>query len=186
MLETILIKNCKAGDGESFRKLLNIYRTKLYGYLWRFACDQDSAEEMFQETLIKAWKGIKKYNDQNKFSSWLFTIAHNVAMDNLRYQKHNNVVVNIEEAMNQPMTNGPEEEIISKEMIDKINKSIDKLSEKQKTVFLLRQQGELSFKEIAKVTNEPINTVLSHMRYAVKKIRIRVEENNESRKTKVI
>ena len=45
------------------------------------------AEEMFQETLIKVWKGIKKYNDQKKFSSWLFTIAHNVAMDNLRIKK---------------------------------------------------------------------------------------------------
>jgi len=91
MLENQLIDKCKAGDGEAYRQLMKNYQAKLFGYLWRFSESQYEAEELFQETMIKVWKGIKKYNDQNKFISWLFTIAHNVAMDNLRMRKSKKV-----------------------------------------------------------------------------------------------
>ena len=67
MLENQLIDKCKAGDGEAYRDLINIYRNKLFGYLWRFSESRFDAEELFQETLIKAWKGIRKYNHQKKF-----------------------------------------------------------------------------------------------------------------------
>ena len=186
MLENKLIKKCKAGDGEAYRQLINPYRSKLFGYLWRFSDSQFVAEEMFQETLIRSWKGLMKYNDQKKFSSWLFTIAHNVAIDSLRSRANKNSITNIEDAKDSFDTITPEDQLIRKEALSQIASYVDKLPEKQKIVFLLRQNGELSFKEIAETTKESINTVLSHMRYAVKKIKKQLEDENEPRKQSVI
>jgi RNA polymerase sigma-70 factor (ECF subfamily) len=186
MLESQLIDKCKSGDGEAYRKLINIYQARLFGYLWRFSESNTMAEELFQETIIKVWKGFKKYSHQKKFSSWLFTIAHNVAMDCLRQRKNKNIFVSIDKVDNDTLSVSPEEDLIKKERVDRINNSIEYLSEKQKRVFLLRQHGELSFKEIAEATNEPINTVLSHMRYAVKKIKKQLEEENEPRQKSVM
>jgi len=179
MLENQLINRCKKGDGEAYRKLIYNYRDKLFGYLWRFSDSKEMAEELFQETLIKVWKGFKKYDEQKKFTSWLFTIAHNVAMDSLRSRKNKRVFTSIDEFEYQSISNRPDEEIIKKETIDMINDSVNNLSEKQKTVFLLRQHGELTFKEIANTMNEPLNTVISHMHYAVKKIKKQIEYKNE-------
>jgi RNA polymerase sigma-70 factor, ECF subfamily len=186
MLENLLIDKCKAGDGEAYRQLMNIYRTKLFGYLWRFSNSQDITEELFQETLIKVWKGFSKYDEQKKFSSWLFTIAHNIAMDNLRSIKNNKIFTSIDELDISKTTVGPDEDLIKKETIALIYESVKNLSDKQREVFLLRQHGELTFKEIAKTTNEPLNTVLSHMRYALKRIKKQLERENESRKKSVI
>ena len=182
MLENQLIDKCKAGDGEAFRDLINIYRNKLFGYLWRFSESKFIAEELFQETLIKAWKGIRKYNEQKKFSSWLFTIAHNVAMDNLRSKKSASFGTDINDAVDKSVMITPEDVLIKKETVELINNSIANLSEKQRRVFLLRQNGEMSFKEIAETMNEPLNTVLSHMRYAVRKIKKQIDSENEPRK----
>ena len=186
MLENNLIDKCKAGDGEAFRRLMANYNAKLFGYLCRFSDSQDTTDDMFQETLIKVWKGISKYDEQKKFSSWLFTVAHNVAIDALRIKKSNNNFVDLDEVNNQIHVSGPDEIIIKEELILRINNSVENLSEKQKMVFLLRQHGEMSFKEIAKTTNEPINTVLSHMRYAVKKIKKQLDGKNETRQKSVI
>lgn len=186
MFESQLIDKCKANDGEAFRQLMKLYQNKLYGYLYRFSDSEDESDEMFQETLIKAWKGIKKYNNQNKFSSWLFTIAHNVAMDSLRSKKRRKILVSIDNINERSRFPLQDEQIIQKEEMERINRSISNLSIKQKEVFLLRQNGELSFKEIAELTNQPINTVLSHMRYAIIKIKKQFENDNESRKKSVV
>lgn len=186
MLENQLIDKCITGDGEAFRRLMANYNARLFGYLCKFSDSQDTTDDMFQETLIKAWKGIRKYDERKKFSSWLFTIAHNVAIDSLRIRKSKNNFVGLEEAKGNVFSTGPDEDVIKEETITMINKSVENLSEKQKMVFMLRQQSEMSFKEIAKTTKEPINTVLSHMRYAVKKIRKQLDGENETRQKSVI
>lgn len=185
MFESQLIDKCKANDGEAYRQLMKLYQNKLYGYLWRFSLTEDEADEMFQETLIKVWKGIRKYNEQKKFASWLFIIAHNVAMDYLRRKKNKTLVPldEINEQSNLPLI---DDQIVRQEELEKINQIVMNLSNKQREVFLLRQSGELSFKEIAEITKQPLNTVLSHMRYAIKKIKKQFENENESRKKTVV
>lgn len=182
MLEDQLITKCRNGDGEAFRQLLNVYRHKLFGYLWRFSNSSHATEELFQETLIKVWNGFNKYDDRKKFSSWLFTIAHNVAMDSLRVRKKSVIFTSLEKVEQKKSVLGPDEDLIAKEKLIEIENIVNGLSEKQREVFLLRQNGEMSFKEIADITNQPLNTVLSHMRYAVKKIKKQLENKNETRK----
>jgi RNA polymerase sigma-70 factor (ECF subfamily) len=141
---------------------------------------------MFQETLIKVWKGLKKYNNQQKFSSWLFTIAHNVAIDFLRKRKSEKNILAFDENNDLESFKRPDEDFIKKERIEIINRSIESLSEKQKSVFLLRQHGELTFNEIAKTINEPLNTVISHMHYAVKKIKKQLALDDEPKRRSAI
>ena len=183
MLEIQLIEKCLNGDDNAFKQLLWNYHNQLYGYLRRFSSSQFEAEEMFQETLIKVWRGLKKYNNQQKFSAWLFTIAHNVAMDVIRKNKKHLMLSSIDNEMDIKGFSNPDEDLINKERSKLIEKSINGLPEKQKSVFLLRQHGELTFREIAEITKEPLNTVISHMHYAIKKIKNKLTKEDEPRRT---
>lgn len=168
--EQNLIEKCRGGDSSAFGPLIQTYRRQLFSYLFRLSGDRTQAEDLFQETLIKTWSGIKKYNEQQKFSSWLFTIAHNAAMDNLRKRKRDELITEIEPE-NLKSENNPYNELVKNENMKRLEKALLALSEKQKEVFLLRLYSGTSFKEIAEITKEPINTVLSHMNYSVKKIK---------------
>ncbi|MEW6194990.1 MAG: sigma-70 family RNA polymerase sigma factor [Bacteroidota bacterium] len=169
--ESILIERCRAGESVAFGPLIKLYRKQLYSYLYRFGGDKNLAEDLFQETLIKVWRSLPKYNEQNKFSSWLFSIAHNTAMDALRKKQKNKLLNDLEDTELIPGRSNPHDELIYKETAESISKVVDLLPVKQKEVFLLRINGELTFKEIAEITGEPLNTVLSHMHYSVKKIK---------------
>jgi RNA polymerase sigma-70 factor (ECF subfamily) len=130
-----------------------------------------TAEDLFQETLIKVWKGFKSYNEQNKFSSWLFSIAHNVAVDSIRRESAKPQFRSFDEVQTFTSDNNPHNTIVEKETNELVMAAVSTLSEKQKQVFLLRQHSDMTFKEISEVTNQPLNTVLGHMHYAVTRIR---------------
>lgn len=140
--------------------------------------DRDLSDDLFQETLIKTWKGIRNYNDQNKFSSWLFTIAHNVIWDNFRKNKKQKMFSDIENIEPISSKENLQNEIENRETVILVQQKLNRLPAGQREVFLLREYSGLSFKEIAELRNEPINTVLSHMRYAVKKIKKALEAEN--------
>ena len=129
--------------------------------------DRSTADDLFQETILKAWKNLKNYNEQNKFSSWLFSIAHNVLVDWARRKKRESVNHELNEMIidnNQNLSNTVE----IKELSELVNQK----------VVLLRQHSGMTFKEIADLTGDSINTVLSHMNYAIKKIRKSLKEEN--------
>jgi len=130
-----------------------------------------TADDLFQETLIKVWKGFNSYNEQNKFSSWLFSIAHNVAVDSIKSRSARNTHSSIIELNNYPDNNGPHKKLVEKETRKIIMSEVYALPDKQREVFLLRLHGGMQFKEIAELTKQPLNTVLAHMHYAVTKIR---------------
>ncbi len=130
-----------------------------------------TAEDLFQETLIKVWKGFKSYNEQSKFSSWLFSIAHNVAVDSIRIELAKPQVRSFEDVQTFASDNNPHNTFVEKETNELVMTVVSTLSEKQKQVFLLRQHSGMTFKEISKATNQPVNTVLGHMHYAVTRIR---------------
>lgn len=177
-MEEILIAKCKNGDTDAFGKLLSIYKDQLYGYLRRLAGSGDKAEDILQEVLIKIWRGIGKYDPGSKFSAWIFTIARNTALDHLRKEKKQKNFVSISGEEGWEDNYNLESEIENKETVEFIGEAVERLAVKQKEVFLLRQHGNITFREIAEITGQPLNTVLSHMNYAVKKIRTLLREKN--------
>jgi RNA polymerase sigma factor (sigma-70 family) len=174
--EQSLILRCKSGDTNAFGPLIKLYRKQLYSYLYRLFNDKTLAEETLQETLIKTWKGIDKYSDRQKFSSWLFTVAHNCSMDELRRQKHNKLFTN-EEPDELAGDDNPIRKLEREELREMINDAVETLSFNQKNVFLLRVEGGFTFKEISDISCQPLNTVLSHMNYSIKKIKKRLSSN---------
>lgn len=170
LLEKQLIERCRSGESSAFSQLIKIYRKQLFTYLWKLSGDKFEAEDLFQETLIKAWKGILKYKHEDKFSSWLFSIAHNVAMDSHRKIKVRSNVFATEE-LRTADHNTPLSELVANELKDILEQAINSLPEKQKRVFLLREHSDMTFKEISELTNEPLNTVLGHMHYAVERLK---------------
>ena len=173
-----LVGKCRLGDTEAFRLLIKNYKRNLFSYLFKLSGDKTIAEDLFQETIIKVWYGIKKYREESKFSSWLFSIAHNVSIDALRKKHKRKNIVNSDDITEGTDTHNPHNIVVAGETMHLIQQAVNALPEKQKRVFLLRQHGGLAFKEIAKITNEPLNTVLGHMHYSVKKIKKALREEN--------
>jgi RNA polymerase sigma-70 factor (ECF subfamily) len=138
-----------------------------------------TAEDLFQETLIRVWNGFKTYNEKNKFSSWLFSIAHNTAIDLLRSPVSKYTGQSLESAIINTNKDNPHHTLVAKETSELVMSAVNELSEKQKEVFLLRQHSGMTFKEIAETTNQPLNTVLGHMHYAVSKIRKKMSKEYE-------
>lgn len=171
ILEAKLVNDSKNGDDSAFGELISIYRKNLFTYLLRMCKDRMTAEDLLQETLIRAWTGLKTYDEQQKFSSWLFTIAHNLSIDAIRMQKIRERTTYLREKTDIASYYTPHSEMVITESRIALQKEVENLPEDQRRVFLLRQHGGLSFKEIAKMMNQPLNTVLSHMHYAVKKLK---------------
>lgn len=176
--ELVLIEKCRSGDSLSFGRLMQSYRQQLFSYLFRLCGAKEEAKDIMQETLIKIWEGFGRYDERQKFSSWVFTIAHNSAMDVLRKRKNE---IAVSETLPDELQHSTDihAELVNAEMKKRIIKAVDSLPVKQKEVFLLRLNSRMSFKEISELTKEPLNTVLSHMHYSVKKIKRIIENENE-------
>ena len=179
-LESILIKRCQNREAEAFAPLMNMYKQQLFSYLIKRTGNRETAEDLFQEILIKIWRNLPKYQKKEKFGSWIFSIAHNLTVDSFRKKKVRSIISQTEDLEEMRHTDNPLEKVEKDEQRKMLSNALLQLSEKQKEVFLLRQHGEMTFKEIAAFTNQPINTVLSHMNYAVKKLkRVLRKENAE-------
>lgn len=170
LLENQLIKRCRSGESSAFTELIKIYKKQLFTYLWRLCGDKLEAEDLMQETLIKAWKGILSYKHESKFSSWLFTIAHNVVMDYYRKSKVRSSIF-VTDELRATDYNNPHTELIRNELREIIECAVNSLPDKQREVFLLREHSGMTFKEISVATKEPLNTVLGHMHYAMEKLK---------------
>jgi RNA polymerase sigma-70 factor (ECF subfamily) len=169
-----LIRAYQNGEVEAFETLVQKYQRPLFTFLLRLVGNRQSAEDLFQDTFLRVLRALPKYQEEGRFSGWLFGIANNLAVD-LRRRKRvqRRYFLDDEAALTAAIDchNAVDAEVESAEVMRLIEAALQQLPEKQRQVFLLRQHGELSFKEIAELLGEPLNTVLSHMHYAVTKLR---------------
>ncbi len=163
-----LIKRCRTGDKNAFKELVKPYGKSLFGYFIKITQDEEAAKDLMQETLIKIWKGLENYNEKNKFRQWVFSIAHNVAVD---YLRRASVELTQESSNTLKDQATPLEALIKKEEKELLNMAIETLPLQQKEIVLLRYVANLKFKEIAEALNLPLNTVLSGMHYAKIKLK---------------
>ncbi|MBQ4329265.1 MAG: sigma-70 family RNA polymerase sigma factor [Lentisphaeria bacterium] len=169
-----LIRAYANGDERAFETLYYRYRQPLYGYLNNLTGQSSEADEVFSETWQRVIKKLPKYQDNGKFSAWLFRIARNIFIDNLRRNKPERfVTADAEDSIDLTESDNcsPDRQLGRGDISSAINAALDSLQPEQKEVFLLREEGELSFKEIAEIQQCSLGTVLSRMRYALKKLR---------------
>ncbi len=171
------------GNENVLEELLRRHRDKIFGFIYSKVRNQELTEDLFQDTLFKIVRTLKKgrYNEEGKFLSWVIRIAHNIIID---YYRKKNKMKNVYESEDFSLFDilhdhslDAEGQMIRKQMIQKIRVLIEKLPAEQKEVLKMRMYEELSFQEIAEKTNVSINTALGRMRYALINIRRIIEEN---------
>lgn len=165
------------GEDKAFDLLIRRYNSRLFTYILYLVNNQELAEDLYQETLIKVLTKIKadKYVDSGKFCNWLLRISHNVVIDHFR-QKNNCECSSLTDeqiysSARDKCDQSIEDKIIEIQTVKQLNKIVHFLPETQKEVVILRFYQNLSFKEIAEKTGVSINTSLGRMRYALMNIR---------------
>lgn len=182
-----LLSDFVAGNNSALEVLYKRYERKVYTYILLMVQKPQLAEDILQETFIKAIKSVKegKYSETNRFGSWLMRIAHNLVIDQFRQNKQYRVVSNNDFPMD--IFSTPrfaeatvEQRLVYERVLYEVRALIDYLPDDQREVVMLRFYGDLSFKEIAEITNVSINTALGRMRYALINLRKMVKEKNLS------
>ena len=172
-----LVKQYIQGNESCLEMLIQRHKDRLFTTIILIVKDSYIAEDIFQETFIKIIKNLKagKYNEEGKFLPWAARIARNMAIDYFRKTKR---MPTISDSSGSDVfrtirikTENREEQIIRSEKENLVRATIDKLPPEQRQVLILRHYGDLSFKEIAKMTNVSINTALGRMRYAITNMR---------------
>lgn len=180
-----LIRTYIRGDERAFETLLNRYKGKIYTSIYMFVKDTDLANDIFQETFIKIIDTIRsgKYNEEGKFLQWALRISYNLCVDFFRKNKRRKIVTPSEDfdLFNMILCEDHQENRIVKEQTYvKVRQLVEALPDEQKEVILLRHFADLSFKEIAELTDVSINTALGRMRYALINIRKMISEHHIS------
>ena len=175
------------GEVRAFEVLLSRHRKPVYNFILRFVGDKETAEDLLQETFMRVIKGADAYKRQAKFTTWLYTIARNLCVDQTRRRKHRRHA-SLDAPMDSSEDSGSLMDVIASNEIASDRKSVNKelfatmqraiagLSEEQREVFLMREFLDLPFKQIAEVVGVPENTVKSRMRYALEKLRLELDE----------
>jgi RNA polymerase sigma-70 factor (ECF subfamily) len=172
------------GDETVLETLINRHRDKIFGFIYSKVRNQELTEDLFQDTLFKIVRTLKKgrYNEEGKFLSWVIRIAHNIIIDYYRKNNKMKKVYDTEEfSLFDILHDGSldaEKQMVRQQLIEKIRVLIEMLPTEQKEVLKLRMYEELSFQEISAQTGVSINTALGRMRYALINIRKIIEEND--------
>lgn len=169
-----LIASYLKGDNLSFDALLERYKQKLFSYILSTVHREDLADDIFQDTFVKAIVCMRKgrYKMNGKFYSWLLCIAHNVIIDNFRYEQSveglNRSEINEHLYADNGLEGSPREiEMERENSLSQLNELIDQLPENQQEVLRMRVYENMSFKDIAEHTGTSVNTALGRMHYAV-------------------
>ncbi len=163
---------------KAFQVLLERHKNAIYTNIYFTVRNNEVAEDIFQDTFIKVFHQLNKnkYQEQGKFLPWAQRIASNLCIDYFRKLKNTRkyLISNGEEVLtfiSLKDNKNKEAELIAKETSSIVSRLIDQLPAEQQEVIILRIYAELSFKEIAQITNVSINTALGRMRYGLQNLR---------------
>ena len=176
-----LMKRFQNGDENAYIELVNRYRDKILNFIFHYIGDFEISEDIVQDTMVKLYQKKHYYKEIAKFSTWLYTIAKNLANTELRKKKQRKTTIlshfskddkPYDIPSDQP---GTHQEIESEVTSKIIRNAIDKLTDKFKTVILLRDVQELSYEDISSIVGVPIGTVKSRINRARLQLQIELK-----------
>ena len=156
--------------GRLFELMIEPCRRPLWTFLLRRVGDRAHAEDLYQETLLRAWRALPTYTEGGRLLSWLFRIAHNVVRDEGRRQAARPSLVGLPELPEVVDTRRADDRVEASQTRERLNEGLRRLTEEQLHVFLLRMHSDLTFQQIAELTEAPLSTVLNRMRDALRKL----------------
>ena len=180
-----LVASYAKGNNEAFDILLKRHQDKVFNYIFKIVKNEDIANDIFQDTFVKAIMTIKqgRYTENGKFPAWISRIAHNLIIDYYRQEKSENMqscdveevdILNKKELSEETI----EDAIITDQIHSDVKHLVKILPDLQREVLLMRYYKNMSFKEIADATGVSINTALGRMRYAILNMRRIAEEKD--------
>lgn len=189
--EELIATYLEEGDQEAFRTLVERHQEKIFGFLMGMVKNRAIAHDLFQETFLRVVEAMQdrrgSYTHKGQWLSWVMRIARNAAIDHIRKQKKWADVSNGPEEEGRSFwdtlsDDAPraDEELHRAEQRAWLDEHIQQLSPEQREVLLLRQETDLTFREIAELTDVSINTALGRMRYALKNLRRMIEETGKT------
>lgn len=184
-----LVKSYLSGEESVIAELLRRHKSKIYTSIYLLVKDQYLAEDIFQDAFIKVINTLRsgRYNEEGKFLPWVMRIAHNLVIDYFRREKRTPVITSADgtDVLNliQILEESTEERMLREQTHVDLRAMIQLLPDEQKEVLIMRHYADLSFKEIADLTDVSINTALGRMRYALSNLRkmMKVKEVIEKR-----
>ena len=185
MTDDALVALYSKGNNQAFDVLLERYKDKVYSYIYFSVRNDELAEDLFQETFVKAIVTIQqgRYTENGKFISWITRIAHNLVIDFFRQERNENVVSNDETEVDlfnniKLSDDNIETQLVNNQVLSDVRRLVDFLPDNQREVVYMRFYQDLSFKEISEITGVSINTALGRMRYALLNLRRMAEEKD--------
>jgi RNA polymerase sigma-70 factor (ECF subfamily) len=167
-----LVERAQAGDSEAFDRVVERHTPRLYRAVRRMASDKGEAESIVQEAWLRAWRALPRYVHDRPFFPWLARIATNVALDAWRKRRPLDFVDvggdGLEFSEDAP---SPEERIVSRETLARVAEGVERLRPEQRAVIALRYEAGLSYEEIARALDIPVNTVRTHLHRAKARLR---------------
>ncbi|NLJ36628.1 MAG: sigma-70 family RNA polymerase sigma factor [candidate division WS1 bacterium] len=168
-----LVRRAQQGDNAAFEQLVELYKTKIYNYALRMLGDPDTAEDVAQETFIKAYSSLSSFRGAAAFQTWLYRIASNLAIDTVRRRKYRQNTFSLDEPIEtsdgpierdiEDDAAGPERRFESAQLQQQVSQAIVQLSPKLRTVLVLYELQGLSYDEIAGIVGAPLGTVKSRL-----------------------
>lgn len=185
-VETRLAKLARNGDRGAFAELVDLYKDKIYHLAYRMLNNKHEAEDAVQETFLRVYTNLHRYDEQQKFSTWIFRIGTNHCIDRLRKRKHSAYSLDAEMpdgegndyySMLPGNEETPERQMILSETQIQIRKAIDALPEKYKSVVILRYLQDMSLQEISDVLDMPVTTVKTRVHRGREYLRKKLEQD---------
>ena len=186
--DEMLVAQFKSGSQKAFDELMKRYERRIFGYLLRSVRNYEDAEDLTLEVFFKAYRALDSWEPKAKFSTWLYTIASNLAIDYHRAKARQPVYMLEDEDVIEArivatdISSNPEKQLEDKERGRIIREAVDELSSKQKAVFMLARYEGLQIREVAEALGMAEGTVKIHLHRAVKKLQTLLRplwENNE-------
>ena len=178
------VKRFVSGDRSAFNAIAEQWQNRLYILAYRYLGNEQDAKDICQNTLVRVFKNVKKLENNESFSGWIYKIAVNLCKDELKKRRKrmnvfgsgsdNNTVLESYTAPDSEHDNN----IIKRNIQEIVKNAVNSLPEEQKTVVILKEYQYLKFREISEILNIPENTVKSRMYYALKNIRKNLENQN--------
>jgi RNA polymerase sigma-70 factor (ECF subfamily) len=172
-----LVSHARRGDDEAFRLIFERYSRPIISFIYDMVGQRELAEELTQETFVRAYKNLTGLRDQSKLSTWLFGIAKNVARESIRSRYKEDHKVGIEDDYVAELSDGglpPDSQLLNKELNRVIQDALLTLDEDKRTVFTLKVFHQRSYEEIAEITGFSIPKLKTDLHRARAEMRRRI------------
>ena len=176
--EIIVLMSQSQTSEKGLRAMMDIYQSRLYWHIRRLIVQHDVAQDVLQDTFIKAYQNFAQFKNDSKLYTWLYRIATNEALQQLaKMKKMQKADEDAEQKLQKLVADNVEHD--AEEIQILLQKAIQTLPEKQKLVFNIRYYDELPFEEISKILDMSVSTCKTNYHYAKEKIENYIKENHE-------